>query len=47
MDYFNFAIANAAALVLGYEPGKFFFDQSAMRTHLKVVLKVAVSACFL
>ena len=30
-----FAIANAAVLVLGYEPGKFFFDQSAMRTHLK------------
>ena len=27
-----FAIANAAALVLGYEPGKFFFDQSAMWT---------------
>ena len=28
-----FAIASAAALVLGYEPGNFFFDQGAMRTH--------------
>ena len=30
-----FAIANATALVHGYEPGKFFFDQLAMRQHLK------------
>ena len=30
-----FAIANATALVLGFELGKFFFDQNAMRKHLR------------
>ena len=34
-----FAIANATALVLGYEPGRFFFDQTAMRRHLKRCLE--------
>ena len=34
-----FAIAFATAIVLGNEPGKFFFDQSVMRRHLKNCLE--------
>ena len=30
-----FAVAYTTAIVLGYKLGKFFFDQSAMRRHLK------------